>query len=319
MGISVQAQQQVIGTYDQARQLIELHYFDNHFTQKKAKTTISISYLNGVLVENPYFSTGACQSMQLNRKGEQLYFFLTDRLPDVKISSWAACFAYDLKTKNITKLFSIPKQSHLIWRYIEGRKSVIYYDSYLGAFIEQYTDKKTSDTLARFPVSSRESWIEADSNHILFFGWKNGKILRWTYQFRNKKSEVSTLTSADHFCGTNGTSVLMIPPGSTQIHLMSGPFEQGIKTDIPWTCWLDRNYFCVTDEKYFIIYDIHFKKIAEYNAEQCILIGKAGDGVLAGKTEGNQRRVIWLGPGFGSEKKLNDLFSHTVYMITELP
>ena len=72
--LSAHAHKQVITTYNEGRQEITLHYFMDNFEEVESKISFNIGYLNAIPVSNPYFSKGACRSMQLNTEGTFLYF-----------------------------------------------------------------------------------------------------------------------------------------------------------------------------------------------------------------------------------------------------
>ncbi|MBX7203971.1 MAG: hypothetical protein K1X81_00970 [Bacteroidia bacterium] len=320
--LSAHAQKQLITTYNESRQEITLHYFIGNFEEEESKVSFNIGYLNAVPASNPYFSKGACRSMQLNTEGTFLYFFLTDRIPGNSKSGWTACFSFDIKNKMVSKLFPVAKQSYLIWKYLDERNSILYYDEISAAFIEKNLKSLSNDTLVKLQINKYESHLETTRDGILFHSISGGKICTWTYRFQGQKSEITYGAEAAHLCGARDKIITATPAddlSSVQLFGETKFFNKKIGPYLPYCCWNTEQSFCMATENQLTLYNDELIELSSFEAYKPSVLCSTGNGLIITYTDAGQKTVSWVNNHLLMEKIIPGIAYHTIYLITSLP
>jgi hypothetical protein len=320
--LSAHAHKQVITTYNEGRQEITLHYFMDNFEEVESKISFNIGYLNAIPVSNPYFSKGACRSMQLNTEGTFLYFFLTDRLPANTKSGWTACFSFDIKNKKVSKLFHVARQSYLIWKYLEERNSILYYDEISATFIEKNLKSLSNDTLVKLDINKYESHLETTRDGILFHSISKDKICTWAYHFGGQRSEIAYGAEAAHICGAQSKNIVITPPddlSSVQLLTDVKTFRKKIGTHPPYCCWNTEHSFCIATENQLTLYNDELIELSSFEAYRPSVLCATGNGLIITYTDAGQKTVSWVNNHLLMEKIIPDIAYHTIYLITSLP
>ncbi len=271
-----------------AVQVITLKYFSEEWKKIK-EVNIQIKSTNGWPVADAYHTSGAYQSMQLNKKGNRLFAFLYDGYEGADeeqepAQSFTALYVFDLTTQKGEKLFDIPRTNHVIWQYLEQRNSILYYDDSMDLFTEVSLQTRLKTLLCPVIFTGTSSQLTTTDSGFVFVYTRNDSVLKTVYTFHNGITQTTFLFGYSDFSSYHRGNLLVL--GSRwkgSISFMLTP-DKKYTANIPFknfnSYWKNENQFYIMQTTGIEIYNIRFQLIKSYYLVQPHIYASLSSGLL---------------------------------------
>ncbi|MBX7203970.1 MAG: hypothetical protein K1X81_00965 [Bacteroidia bacterium] len=275
-------------------QVITVQYFSEDW-EKIKEIKLPIQSTGGWPVTDAYHTMGDYQSMQLNKEGNVLFVFLydgyegTDEEPE-PAHSFTALYKFDLTYKRGEKVFEIPRSNHVMWKYLEQRNSILYYDDSLSTFTE--ADLLTGQKKPLCPVAFNGTSMQLTptDTDFVFVYTRNDSILKTTYSFRTGVTQTIFLFGYPDFSSYHKQNLLVLGPSwKGNISFVVTPYKK-YTANIPFSnfnsYWKNEDQFYIIQKSGIAIYNTRFQLIKSYYLEHPHIYANLSAGLLI--SYGNQ-------------------------------